>query len=218
MGRPWRVLAVVALFAGAPLLVDERLVGYGGALPMRDWETGASSNAEDAALAIDVAGETAWVGELDAEGGWWLRLDEPRTVTGVLADTGNSWRTTIEPHLVVRGPGGARPEPPWGYASERTFYSWHRLRAIPALAETITLRPRGPQTSTPTGRWALREVRVLTDARWVVDREAYPAALARAAVPFGLALLWVLLAPRRRPASRSEAVAGETRDGARPLA
>jgi len=191
-----RALAVVAMFVLAPAVVDERVVAYGGSLPLRPWETGATSESAGTDLAIDAEAETLWSGGLDEV--WWVAFPEPLTITGLVADTGNTWRTTIVPHLVVRGPDGRPPPPSWRYAYERIFYSWHRYETPPTPAGALLLGPRNARTSTPSGRWTLREVRVLTGEPWVVDAGAYPAALGRTAPALVPALLWVLVVLRRR--------------------
>ncbi len=208
----WCLVALL-LFAMGNAWFDERTVSRGGALPVADLDATASTGAEGAGLAVDLAAETEWIGE-SIEGQWWeCRFPRPVWLRGVLVDTGNDGRRALAPLPLRLRPGSGERS---GFESGRygmVFRSWHRYEWEPALAAGVRLRPfDGARTK--TGQWTLRDVRFLVDeareAENAADRERQPGRAIDARWREGLgpalaAVIWLCwLFSARRPSARDD--------------
>jgi len=199
-------LGLALLFAAAPALLDERLATWTGILPVGSVTATASSNPDEAGLAVDTAPETTWEGVSRAGQSWTAEFGRPVQLERVMIDMGMEWKklTKVFDFDFTRP---FKPVGPRGEAShEQLFLLWHRYEVGGAIeTEKLVLRhrPSGFTRNRAEG-WTLRDVRFGVADPIPFDTGVWRRLLLRSLLPFALALAWVLfvLRPGGRQASR----------------
>ncbi len=194
-----RVLVAVVLlalvFAGAAAVLDERVASF-GVLQTGRVEVNAEPEDESVSLSVDAAGETVFVADNTRYARWKVTFAEPVPLTGMVVDMGNDWRSHVRGFRIrVWKEDGAVVEQPFRPRKLDCCWLEYRRKA-PILARGMVIQPlpHGGRTLRKNqGTWALRNVRFLVERPAEVAGEGYRTVLAASALPFGLALGWVLV-------------------------
>lgn len=202
-----QLLVLALLFLVGAHHLDERKTAW-GALPIMKLETSATTAPKWSGRAIDRSRETFWIAKDGRDDRWTVTFDEPVELSGLSIDTSffrSFGANVFRVHLLA--PDG---ETRILYRKSHTdvFSCWHVFRMKePYLTKTLKIEV--PHIGREAGAdWALRDVRFLVEGRGELPawaRKGLPAsALAEAAPPFALGVLWLLfLAWRTRRGAAS---------------
>lgn len=185
------IVMIAAVFFVGAALFDEQVVGY-RALPVQAHTTSDAHHTGKSTLVIDSAPQTTW---LSAAAGtstdyWEVEFNPQVNLTGVSIDTGDSFRFRLSP-------GWLQPKiTPRVEADHERFFGYSVLDICQIVSfdvrrvTKLQIAPHPSIASQVLERWALRDVRFLTDEFYNFDAQSYQRRWIYLLAPFAAAILW----------------------------